>query len=192
MNLAVVVDPARRGVVIDDDADTFGQRLAAGGSVEFHDVPVGADHVFCSLSTDEDLLSPRAALASPVGRLISAQLLLGMAEGVLAEAREYSGTGHAPWHPAWPTGTPHDPQAQTDLRRTHRPHPLRVRAHAAQESTSRALDIIGARSTSAQLGFDRFWRNARTHTVYEPVAHPLRDVGEYFLNRAHPPFALPA
>ncbi|MGW1958596.1 acyl-CoA dehydrogenase family protein [Streptomyces sp. NPDC001920] len=228
--LAVVVDPAHPGVVIDGDADAFGQRLAAGGSVEFDDVPVGADDVLGSLSADEDLLSPRAALASPVGRLFSAQLLLGMAEGVLAEAREYSRTGHAPWHPAWPTGTPHDPQVQTAYGEltvlTRSASALTdqaleavrdglelgegltydecadisalvamaetAAARAAQESTTRALDIIGARSTCARLGFDRFWRNARTHTLYEPVAHRLRDVGEYFLNGAHPPFVLPA
>lgn len=228
--LAVVVDPARPGVVIDGDTDTFGQRLAAGGSVEFDDVPVGADDVLGSLSADEDLLSPRAALAAPVGRLFSAQLLLGMAEGVLAEAREYSRTGHAPWHPAWPAGTPHDPQVQTVygeltvLTRSasaltdqaveavrgglERGEDLSYEecadicalvamsetaaARAAQETTTRALDIIGARSASARLGFDRFWRNARTHTLNEPVAHRLRAVGEYFLNGAHPPFVLPA
>ncbi|MFF9045848.1 acyl-CoA dehydrogenase family protein [Streptomyces parvulus] len=228
--LAVVVDPTRRGVVIDGDADTFGQRLAAGGSVEFDDVAVGADDVLGSLSADEDLLSPRAALAAPVGRLFSAQLLLGTAEGVLSEAREYSRTGHAPWNPAWPGGTPHDPQVQTAygeltvLTRSasaltcQAQEAVRVgldlgddltydecadisvlvamaqtaAARAAQASTTRALDIIGARSASARLGFDRFWRNTRTHILYEPVADRLRDVGEYFLNGVHPPFVLPA
>ncbi|RZB15051.1 acyl-CoA dehydrogenase [Streptomyces sp. F001] len=228
--LAVVVDPTRRGVRIDADADTFGQRLAAGGSVEFDDVPVAADDVLGSLSADEDFLSPRAALASPVGHLVSVQLLLGMAEGVLAEAREYSRTGHAPWHPAWPVGTPHDPQVLTAYGEltvlTRSASALADQAmesvqgalalgedltydeyadisalvtmaeaaasRAAQESTTRALDIIGARSTSSRLGLDRFWRNARTHTLYEPAAHRLRDVGDYFLNGAHPPFVLPA
>jgi alkylation response protein AidB-like acyl-CoA dehydrogenase len=227
--LAVVVDPARRGVAIDGDADPFGQRLAAGGSVEFDDVLVDTEDVLGSLSADEDLLSPWATLASPVGRLFSAQLLLGMAEGVLAEAREYSRTGHAAWHPAWPAGTPHDPQVQTAygeltvLTRSasaltdqaleavrgglERGEDLTydesaeisalvamaetAAARAAQESTTRALDIVGARSISARLGFDRFWRNARTHTLYEPVTHRLRDVGEYFLHGAHPPFVLP-
>lgn len=227
--LAVVVDPTRRGVSVDGDADTFGQRLAAGGSVEFDDVRVGAEDVLGSLSADEDLQSPRAALASPVGRLFSAQLLLGMAEGVLAEAREYSRTGHAAWHPAWPAGTPHDPQVQTVygeltvLTRSasaltdqaleavrgglERGEDLTygesadisalvamaetAAARAAQESTTRALDIIGARSISARLGFERFWRNARTHTLYEPVTHRLRDVGNYFLNGAPLPFTLP-
>lgn len=65
-------------------------------------------------------------------------------------------------------------------------------SRAAQESTTRALDVVGARSASARLGFDRFWRNARAHTPYEPVSHRLRDVGDYFLNGTHPPFVLPA
>ncbi|MEV6171802.1 acyl-CoA dehydrogenase family protein [Streptomyces sp. NPDC051954] len=228
--LAVVVDTARRGVVIDGDADTFGQRLAAGGSVEFDNVRISADDVLGSLSADEDTLSPKTALASPVARLISAQLCLGMAEGVLAEAREYSRTGHAPWHPTWPAGTPHDPQVLTTYGEltvlTHSASALTGQAlealqgglahgedlsydeyanisalvamaeaaasRAAQESTTRALDIVGARSTSTRLGFDRFWRNARTHTLYEPSAHRLREVGDYFLNGAHPPFVLPS
>ncbi|MER6784263.1 acyl-CoA dehydrogenase family protein [Streptomyces sp. NPDC000658] len=227
--LAVVVDPAHHGVRIDGDVDTFGQRLAAGGSVEFDAVPVAADDVLGSLSADEDVLSPLAALPSPVGRLLSAQLLLGMAEGVLAEAREYSRAGHAPWHPAWPAGSPQDPQVLTAYGEltvlTRSASALTEQAvqavhgglargedltydeyadisvlvamsgaaasKAAQESTARALDIIGPRSASSRLGFDRFWRNARTHTLNEPVAHRLRDIGDYFLNGAHPPFALP-
>ncbi|MGW0337562.1 acyl-CoA dehydrogenase family protein [Streptomyces sp. NPDC003011] len=226
---AVVVDSARHGVRIDGDADPFGQRLAAGGSVEFDAVPVTADDILGSLSADEDVLSPLAALASPVGRLVSVQLLLGMAEGVLAEAREYSRTGHSPWHPDRPAGSPQDAQVLTAygelmvltrsasaladqaLEAVHgglaRGEDLTYDEHAeisvlvamaeaaasraAQESTAGALDIIGPRSASSRLGFDRFWRNARTHTLYEPVTHRLRDVGDYFLNGAHPPFALP-
>ncbi|MEU1708679.1 acyl-CoA dehydrogenase family protein [Streptomyces sp. NPDC005706] len=227
--LAVVVDPAHHGVGTGGDADTFGQRLAAGGGVEFDSVPVAADDVLGSLSADEDILSPPTALASPVGRLLSVQLRLGMAEGVLAEAREYSRAGRSSRHPSRPAGSAQDPQvlaaygelavltrsasALTDqaLEAVHeglaRGADLTydeyadisvlvamaeaASSRAAQESTARALDIVGARSASARLGFDRFWRNARTHTLYEPVAPRLRDVGDYFLNGTHPPFVLP-
>ncbi|MFF8669765.1 acyl-CoA dehydrogenase family protein [Streptomyces sp. NPDC015242] len=226
---AVVVDPARPGVVVDGDADPFGQRLAAGGSVEFDAVPVAADDVAGSLTADEDVLSPPAGLVSPVGRLLSAQIRLGMAEGVLAEAREYSRAGRSAWHPDLPAGSPQDPQVLTAygeltvLTRSASALADQARdavrdglargedltyeeyaevsvlvamaeaaaSRAVQESTSRALDIIGVRAASARLGFDRFWRNARTHTLYEPVTHRLRDVGDYFLNGAHPPFVLP-
>ncbi|MEU0603548.1 acyl-CoA dehydrogenase family protein [Streptomyces sp. NPDC006393] len=64
-------------------------------------------------------------------------------------------------------------------------------SRAAQEITTRALDVIGADAASSRHGFDRFWRDARTHTLREPVAHRLREVGDYFLNGAHPPFTLP-
>ncbi|MGA5895876.1 acyl-CoA dehydrogenase family protein [Streptomyces venetus] len=227
--VALVVDPALPGVVTDGDADPFGQRLAAGGSVEFDSVPVSAQDILGSLAVDEDALSPLASMASPVGRLLSVQLRLGMAEGVLAEAREYSRAGLSHWHPDWPVGSPQDPQVLTAYGEltvlTRSASALADQARhavldglargedlgyeeyaeisvlvamaeaaaskAAQECTARALDIIGARSASARLGFDRFWRNARTHTLYEPVAHRLRDVGDYFLNGAHPPFVLP-
>jgi alkylation response protein AidB-like acyl-CoA dehydrogenase len=152
------------------------------------------------------------------------------AEGVLAEAREYSRAGASPRQSAWPAGSLPDPQVLTTYGEltvvTRSAAALADQAMAAlhagiahgkdlgydeyaeisalvavaeaaasravQESTSRALDIMGARSTSSRLGFDRFWRNARTHTLYEPVAPRLRDVGDYFLNGAHPPFVLPA
>ncbi|MEU8649610.1 acyl-CoA dehydrogenase family protein [Streptomyces sp. NPDC048737] len=227
--LAVVVDPTRHGVGIDGGADAFGQRLAAGGSVEFDAVRVAADDVLGSLSADEDVLSPPTALVSPVGRLLSVQLRLGMAEGVLAEAREYSRTAHSAWQTAWPAGSPRDPHvlsvygeltvltrsasalADQALQAVHdglaRGEDLTfdecaeisvlvalaeaAASRAAQESAARALDIVGTRSASSRLGFDRFWRNARTHTLYEPVTHRIREVGDYFLNGEHPPFVLP-
>jgi alkylation response protein AidB-like acyl-CoA dehydrogenase len=65
-------------------------------------------------------------------------------------------------------------------------------SRAAQEITTRALDVMGADAASARHGFDRFWRQARTHTLREPVGHRLREIGDYFLNGAHPPFTLPA
>ena len=41
---------------------------------------------------------------------------------------------------------------------------------------------MGARSTSARYGFDRFWRNVRTHTLHDPVAYKAREVGNFAIN----------
>src|SRR5690606_9298615 len=109
--LAVVVDPVSDGVVAGGDAGTFGQRLAGGGSVEFDAVPVTDDDILGSLSADEDEMPPPAALVSPVGRLLSVQLRLGLAEGVLAEAREYRRTGGCSWEPGGPEHALDDPRA---------------------------------------------------------------------------------
>lgn len=232
--LAVLVDPTRPGVVRGSGGDTFGQRLAAEGGVEFDSVLVGADAVLGFLSPDEDVLSPFASLAAPTARLASAQFCLGIAEGLLAEVHEHGRAVRSPWQPfspePWPDSPPQDPYALTVygefavaaraasaladqavealLRGLAQREDLddeecaeitvlasaaeAAASRAAQEITTRALDVIGADAASVRHGFDRFWRNARTHTLREPVAHRLREIGDYFLNGAHPPFILPA
>ncbi|MET9836123.1 acyl-CoA dehydrogenase family protein [Streptomyces sp. NPDC006385] len=64
-------------------------------------------------------------------------------------------------------------------------------SRAAQEITTRALDAVGASAAFTRHGLDRFWRDTRTHTLREPVAHRLREVGDYVLHGAHPAFSLP-
>jgi alkylation response protein AidB-like acyl-CoA dehydrogenase len=46
---------------------------------------------------------------------------------------------------------------------------------------SRIFEVMGARSTAAEYGFDRFWRNLRTHSLHDPVAYKAREVGRYVL-----------
>lgn len=46
---------------------------------------------------------------------------------------------------------------------------------------SRIFEVMGARSTAAEYGFDRFWRNLRTHSLHDPVAYKAREVGRYAL-----------
>jgi hypothetical protein len=50
------------------------------------------------------------------------------------------------------------------------------------EVTSRIFDLMGARATSARYGFDRVWRNVRSHTLHDPVAYKAREVGTFALN----------
>ena len=58
----------------------------------------------------------------------------------------------------------------------------KVLAHrAAMEVTSRFFELTGARATSQQLGLDRFWRNARVHTLHDPVDVKLREIGRHAL-----------
>lgn len=58
----------------------------------------------------------------------------------------------------------------------------KVLAHrAAIDIGSEMFELTGARSTSARFGFDRFWRNARVHTLHDPVDYKLRDLGRYAL-----------
>ncbi|MBP2322993.1 alkylation response protein AidB-like acyl-CoA dehydrogenase [Kibdelosporangium banguiense] len=56
------------------------------------------------------------------------------------------------------------------------------------ETTAKIFEFMGARATASKYGFDRFWRNARTLTLHDPVVYKAREVGAYFLTGEHPPF----
>ncbi|MFC4946024.1 acyl-CoA dehydrogenase family protein [Pseudonocardia sp. GCM10023141] len=66
-------------------------------------------------------------------------------------------------------------------------HEVRVAAvkaratEVALEITTKVFEGLGARATAAALGFDRFWRNVRTHTLHDPVAYKRREVGAFLL-----------
>ncbi len=58
----------------------------------------------------------------------------------------------------------------------------KVLAHrAALEVGDGLFDVTGASSTAARYGYDRYWRNARVHTLHDPVAYKIRDLGRYAL-----------
>ncbi|WP_206320839.1 acyl-CoA dehydrogenase family protein [Streptomyces zingiberis] len=103
--LFVLVDPAGPGVVAGPGEETFGLRQAAAGSVEFAAVPLAGDAVLGSLSADGGALPPCAGLTAATGHLVSAQTCLGLAQGMLAEARDHARSTAA----AWPGGAPADP-----------------------------------------------------------------------------------
>lgn len=52
---------------------------------------------------------------------------------------------------------------------------------AALEVGTKIFELTGARATSSKVGLDIYWRNARTHTLHDPVAYKRREVGVYAL-----------
>ena len=52
---------------------------------------------------------------------------------------------------------------------------------AALLASNKLFQLGGASSTRLQHGFDRHWRNARTHTVHDPVAWKFNLIGKYQL-----------
>jgi SfnB family sulfur acquisition oxidoreductase len=53
--------------------------------------------------------------------------------------------------------------------------------------SSKLFELTGSRSTLEQYGFDRHWRNARTHTLHDPVRYKYVNIGNYYLNDVLPP-----
>ncbi len=58
---------------------------------------------------------------------------------------------------------------------------------AAQLAANRLIELGGARSTLEGYGLDRFWRNARTHSLHDPVRWKYHHIGNFYLNGALPP-----
>ncbi|MCL4068439.1 SfnB family sulfur acquisition oxidoreductase [Pseudomonas sp. GX19020] len=57
----------------------------------------------------------------------------------------------------------------------------------AIDATNKLFELGGTRSTLAQHALDRHWRNARTHTLHDPVRWKFYHVGNYYLNGVNPP-----
>ncbi|MGR9410016.1 SfnB family sulfur acquisition oxidoreductase (plasmid) [Rhizobium leguminosarum] len=57
----------------------------------------------------------------------------------------------------------------------------------AIEATNKLFELAGTRSTLAEHNLDRHWRNARTHTLHDPVRWKYSILGKYFLNGEKPP-----
>jgi alkylation response protein AidB-like acyl-CoA dehydrogenase len=58
--------------------------------------------------------------------------------------------------------------------------------NVALEVTSEIFEVMGARSAVRKYGFDRFWRNVRTHTLHNPAEYKTRNVGTWFLTGDYP------
>ncbi|TIU68524.1 MAG: SfnB family sulfur acquisition oxidoreductase, partial [Mesorhizobium sp.] len=54
-------------------------------------------------------------------------------------------------------------------------------------ATNKLFELAGTRSTLAEHNLDRHWRNARTHTLHDPVRWKYSILGKYFLNGENPP-----
>lgn len=58
---------------------------------------------------------------------------------------------------------------------------------AANEVSSALFEVTGTRSTAAHLNLDHFWRNARTHTVHDPIRWKYQHLGRALLHGTPPP-----
>ncbi len=221
--LTFVVDGKAPGISYLGDWDNLGQRLTASGGVEFTDVFVPADDV---LGDQPEHQSPRLSLAAVAFQLFLTQIYVGVAEGALIEAAEYTRTRSRPWTLSGVAEAARDPhtvaaygQLVAEVRAAgaltddaaaalggafdHGPELSEVdRAEAAvtvsaakvvatrvvNEVTTRVFELVGARATANKYAFDRFWRNARTLTLHDPVVYKAREVGAHFLTGDHPPY----
>ncbi|RQR95904.1 acyl-CoA dehydrogenase family protein [Burkholderia sp. Bp8991] len=220
-----VVPTDRDGITVHEDWDPIGQRQTDSGSVRFDGVTLAPDEV---LHRSETPPTPRATLRTLVSQLVLTNLFVGLAEGALAEARDYVLKHGRPWINAGVAQASDDPytlqrfgdmrvqavaaaaladRAAVALQRAWSRHDALtaderaevalavsdakiVAQRAALENGEALFDTCGARATAASHGLDRFWRNARTHTLHDPLDYRLRDVGRFALTGELPQASL--
>jgi SfnB family sulfur acquisition oxidoreductase len=52
---------------------------------------------------------------------------------------------------------------------------------------TKLFELSGTRSTAVEFDLDRHWRDARTHTLHDPVRWKYHAIGNFWLNGAMPP-----
>jgi len=52
---------------------------------------------------------------------------------------------------------------------------------------STLFELAGSQSTLAEHNLDRHWRNARVHTLHDPVRWKFHAIGNFYLNNVNPP-----
>jgi alkylation response protein AidB-like acyl-CoA dehydrogenase len=56
----------------------------------------------------------------------------------------------------------------------------------ALRAGEKLFELAGAQASLAEHNLDRHWRNARTHTLHDPVRWKYHLVGNYYLNGVKP------
>jgi len=57
---------------------------------------------------------------------------------------------------------------------------------AALHISEKLLELGGSRSSLSQHNLDQHWRNARVHTLHDPIRWKLHALGDYYLNHKLP------
>ncbi len=217
--VTAVVENGAPGLTIIDDWDGMGQRTTASGTLVLDNVVVGPRQVFASRSAEDVLPTGSVAqiVHAAIDLGIADGAIAATLAYVRDKARPWAGSGveHAHDDPYII-----DAVAELQIRRNaaeaildrgaaaldyavaHPSETARARAavaiaeakvlttEVALAATNRLFQLGGASSTRLLHGFDRFWRDARTHTVHDPVHWKYRAIGDFYLNGKLPPASL--
>ncbi|WP_241576483.1 SfnB family sulfur acquisition oxidoreductase [Rosenbergiella collisarenosi] len=213
----VFVPRQQPGVTVIDDWSGFGQRTTGSGSVQFRDVNVDPLDIvpFHTAFSRPTPLGPfaqimHAAIDQGIARAAFNDLLPFVRE----RARPWpdSQVAHASQDPLsldrigrlasrLTAGeallTLAGEAVDRAQRESHAEHVAQASIAVAKarawtteislEAANLLFELGGARASLAEHQFDRHWRNARTHTLHDPVRWKYPLIGNYVLNGVLPP-----
>lgn len=202
-----------QGVVIHEDWDALGQRATDSGTVTFDAVrcepewrsstPGEAPLVHASLRYQAGFAAVLTGIG--IGALEAAapfvreQSRPWAATGVDAayedpmlqlRAGEFAAALTAAYHTAMVTAARFDAFEANKISRGELAMTVsaaKVTAHHAALAVTNGLHgLMGTRSVARKHAFDRFWRNARTLSLHDPVDHKARELGVHLFTGDHP------
>jgi len=209
--LLAIVSPDAPGVQVIDDWASFGQRTTGSGSTILENVRVQPEWV---LPYERSFRVPTAV--GPVGQIVHAAVDLGIARAAITNLRDFlRSTEQEKGVTADPlaVSTYGDlvvqlHAAEALLQRAGHivdflladtcESTLALASVAVAEakaattqiallSTNQLFELGGVETTAEALNLNRHWRNARAHTLHDPVRWKFMAVGNYYLNDIYPP-----
>ncbi|HCO07912.1 MAG TPA: SfnB family sulfur acquisition oxidoreductase [Acinetobacter ursingii] len=204
------------GLSLIDNWTGFGQRVTGSGSVKFHQVFVAAEDVipFDTAFQQPTLVGPfaqimhaaievgiaRAAFEETLKRVHQARPWIDsnvetaaqdpltiyeigrVATDIRASEALLKQAAHSIDAAKLQTNAETIAKASIDV--------AKVRVHStdtALKASSKLIELAGSRGSQAEDGLDRFWRNARVHTLHDAARWKYYFIGNYILNGILPP-----
>lgn len=205
------------GLTVEDDWTGFGQRTTASGTVRLDDVFAPDTHVIAGYVTSSrptlygplaqiiqaaiDLGIARAAIADTIAFvrtrarpwIDSGQARAADDPYTIAAVGDLRIREHAAEAMLWRAGRVIDTAAPDET-----PEAVAEASIATAEAkvlttevallaANKLFELAGTRATLDEHGLDRHWRNARVHTLHDPVRWKFHAVGNHALNGVAPP-----
>jgi SfnB family sulfur acquisition oxidoreductase len=209
--LLAIVRPDAPGVQVIDDWESFGQRTTGSGTTILENVSVQPEWVL-----PYEQAFRVATAVGPVGQIVHAAVDLGIARAAIADLRDFlrssersesvitdplavSAYGdlivqlHAAEALLQRAGHVVDLLlADTCESKLAQASVAVAEAKAATTqtallSTNQLFELGGFETTARTLNLNRHWRNARAHTLHDPVRWKYIAIGNYYLNEIYPP-----
>ena len=205
-----------KGLTVHDNWTGFGQRTTGSGTVNFDQVIVGAEDVipFSESFTQPTLVGPFAQIMHAAIEVGIARAAFEETLNRVRLARPWIDSG-VDVATADPLTIYEIGKIATDVRASElllkqaaksvdaaKPNPTaeniakasidvaKVRAHStniALKASSKLIELAGSRGSQREDGLDRFWRNARVHTLHDSSRWKYYFIANYVLNGVLPP-----
>lgn len=130
----VIVPTQREGVIVNDDWDNMGQRQTDSGSITFQNVLVEEDEI---LSPSPEAVTFKT-IRSCLTQITFANIYLGIAQGALEAAKDYTKTQTRPWLTSGVNSASQDPYI------LHHYGEMWVNLHSATVLTDKAGEVLDA------------------------------------------------